>query len=205
VKNVLLAYYYFSCICNFSTIYLLSVSLHYITLLIEEPLHHKHMFRSETAPLVCYFISPPHACSCSYPGFVCCFWSTLAVPDGFSSIPMISSHDDGGGGRAKGNLLFWEKWGYACQVGYEDVAVVMVLWTLGQSGAAVNYAAQIRQFPKNPIHIYILLFKNKKITTLIKTDIKIKHCNLDLSSIIIEQQVSSFNSQIPRYSSLKYI
>ena len=85
-EEVLLAYYYFSCIC-------LSVSLRHTTLLIEEPLNHKHMFQSETAPLVCYFISLPHACSCSCPGFACCFFSTLAAPLGFSSIPMISSHE----------------------------------------------------------------------------------------------------------------
>ena len=38
-------------------------------------------------------------------GLPVCFCSTLAVPLGFSSIPMISSHDDGGGGGAEGDML----------------------------------------------------------------------------------------------------
>jgi hypothetical protein len=82
---------------------------------------------------------------------------------------------------------------------------------IGSERAAVNYAARMWKcgygnFLKNPIRRYALLFKNKKTIMHIKTDITIKHCDLlkYLSSIITEQHVSSLNSQILKYSSLKY-
>ena len=80
-EEVLLAYYYFSCICNLALSPLcLSPIYHTVNWGAPEPLNHKHMFQSETAPLVCYFISLPHACGCSCPGFACLLLLDFSCP-----------------------------------------------------------------------------------------------------------------------------